>query len=173
MNTEETVPATAYEMASYVIAGIGLLLVLGLHLLPAFLAGFLVYELVHTLAPLLRATRLANVRAKLGAVALLATLVVALQGSASGVWSPSYTAGPAAFRHCSRRWQRSSTARVRLCPRGCPSICPTGWKRYRAASRPGCVPMPTSYSSSEGRPAARELMSWSAWFLALLFPCRK
>jgi predicted PurR-regulated permease PerM len=80
MNTDETVPATAYERASYVISGAGLLLVLALHLLPAFVAGFLVYELVHTLAPLLRATRLANVRAKLAAVALLATFVIALLG---------------------------------------------------------------------------------------------
>ncbi len=55
-----------------------MLLILGLHLLPAFLAGFLVYELVHILAPVFRITRLSGKRAKLVVVALLAGLVVLL-----------------------------------------------------------------------------------------------
>lgn len=84
MNTGETVAANRYEVASYVIVGVGLLLVMTLHLLPALIAGLLVYELVHTLAPLLRATRLANVRAKLTAVALLSTGVITLLGF--GIW---------------------------------------------------------------------------------------
>lgn len=84
MNTGKTVAANRYEVASYMIAGVGLLLVMTLHILPALIAGFLVYELVHTLAPLLRATRLANVRAKLTAVALLATVVITLLGF--GIW---------------------------------------------------------------------------------------
>jgi len=48
MNTGKAVAANRYEVASYVIAGVGLLLVMTLHLLPALIAGFLVYELVHT-----------------------------------------------------------------------------------------------------------------------------
>jgi predicted PurR-regulated permease PerM len=80
MNTGSPVAANRYEVASYVIAGVGLVLVMTLHLLPALIAGFLVYELVHTLAPLFRATRLANVRAKLAAVAVLATVVMTLLG---------------------------------------------------------------------------------------------
>lgn len=84
MNRDNTAAANRYEVASYVIAGVGLLLVMTLHLLPALISGLLVYELIHTLAPLLRATRLANVRAKLAAVALLATVVITLLGL--GIW---------------------------------------------------------------------------------------
>lgn len=91
MDTGKTVAANRYEVASYVIAGVGLLIVMTLHLLPALISGFLVYELVHTLAPLLRATRLANVRAKLIAVSLLATVVITLLGF--GIW------GMIAFLH--------------------------------------------------------------------------
>ena len=85
LNTNNPTATNRCEVASYVIAGIGLLLVMSLHLLPALIAGFLVYELVHTLAPLLRATRLANVRAKLTAVALLATGVITFLGFS--IWS--------------------------------------------------------------------------------------
>lgn len=84
MNTGDTAAANRYEVASYLIAGVGLLLVMKLHLLPALIAGLLVYELVHILAPVLRATRLGDVRAKIAAVALLATGVIALLGL--GVW---------------------------------------------------------------------------------------
>ena len=76
--------AGGYETASYVIAGVGLLFVVKLHLLPALIAGFLVYELVHTLAPILRATRLGGVRAKIVAVAILASAIIALLGL--GIW---------------------------------------------------------------------------------------
>ena len=84
MTTGNSAAANRYEVASYVIVGLGLLLILRLHLLPALIAGLLVYELVHTLAPLLRATRLATVRAKITAVALLATVVITLLGF--GIW---------------------------------------------------------------------------------------
>jgi predicted PurR-regulated permease PerM len=52
-----------------------LVLVLKLHLLPALLAGLLVYELVHLGAPLFGA-RVSGVRAKQATVLLLATLVI-------------------------------------------------------------------------------------------------
>ncbi len=54
-----------------------LLLALWLHLLPALLAGLLVYELVHVLAPLLR-RRLSDERSRLVAVVLLASLIVGI-----------------------------------------------------------------------------------------------
>lgn len=65
-----------YEAAAPVLMGIGLILSLQLHLLPALLAGLLVYALVHVLAA--RLVRLTDRpgRAKLAVVALLATLVV-------------------------------------------------------------------------------------------------
>jgi predicted PurR-regulated permease PerM len=69
-------PPLRYEIAAWVIAACLLILTLQLRLLPALLAGLLVYELVHVIAP-----RLAPARAgggKLAAVALLAVGVVGL-----------------------------------------------------------------------------------------------
>ncbi len=66
----------SHEITAWILSGTALFLVLRLHLLPAFLTGLLVYELVHVLAPLLRITRLGRKRAKLAVVALLATLIV-------------------------------------------------------------------------------------------------
>jgi predicted PurR-regulated permease PerM len=67
-----------YEITAWVIIGLSLLLVLKLRLLSALLAGLLVYELVHLAVPLLRIGILSRTRAKLLAVTLLATLIVAL-----------------------------------------------------------------------------------------------
>lgn len=61
--------------AAWLLTGLALFLLLRLHLLPALLAGLLVYELVHLAAPLLE-RRLSNQRAKLAAVALLAIGIV-------------------------------------------------------------------------------------------------
>lgn len=55
---------------------IGLLAAVKLHLLPALLAGLLVYELVHLLAPRLRLWRLSHDTSKVMAVAVLSTIVV-------------------------------------------------------------------------------------------------
>lgn len=68
---------TPYDVTAWVLAAAALLLVLTLRLLPALLAGLLVYELVHLTAPLLRVGRLSRGRARLVVVALLATLIVA------------------------------------------------------------------------------------------------
>jgi predicted PurR-regulated permease PerM len=68
---------SAVELASYILAAAALLLVLRLHLLTAFLAGLLVFELVHILAPMLQ-RRLFGGRARLVAVALLSTVIVGL-----------------------------------------------------------------------------------------------
>ncbi len=65
-----------HEITAWILAGAALFLVLRLHLLPAFLTGLLVYELVHILAPLLRITRLSKKRAKLAVIALLASLII-------------------------------------------------------------------------------------------------
>jgi predicted PurR-regulated permease PerM len=70
-------PSRAVRLASYVLAGIALLLVLKLHLLSALLAGLLVYELVQTISPLLE-RRLSGTRARMVVVALLGAVVVAL-----------------------------------------------------------------------------------------------
>ena len=46
--------ASKHEIAAWILAGFSLVLVLKLRVLPALLAGLLVYQLVHTLAPRLR-----------------------------------------------------------------------------------------------------------------------
>src|SRR5438105_3098211 len=63
-----------HAIASWVIAGVVLLLVLHVHLLPALLGGLLVYELVHIIAPRLRLAHAGRVTA----VALIATVIVVL-----------------------------------------------------------------------------------------------
>ena len=68
-------PTHRIQQASWLFAALALILLLQLHLLPALLAGLLVYELVHLTAPLLE-RRLSGVRAKQTAVALLAAIVV-------------------------------------------------------------------------------------------------
>src|SRR4051812_30080914 len=65
----------AVEVASWVLAGVLLGGVLGLHLLPGLFAGLLVYELVHVIAPLL-ARKLPSERARLAAVIVLSTSIV-------------------------------------------------------------------------------------------------
>jgi predicted PurR-regulated permease PerM len=69
---------SGYDIAAWLLSGAALILILRLRLLPAFLTGFLVYELVHILTPFFRITRLSGKRAKLVVVALLASLVVLL-----------------------------------------------------------------------------------------------
>jgi predicted PurR-regulated permease PerM len=67
--------ASVCTYASWILAGLALVLVLVLHLLPAMLAGMLVYELVHLLAPTV-STRFSHQRARLMAVLVLASVVV-------------------------------------------------------------------------------------------------
>jgi hypothetical protein len=69
-------PPLRYEIAAWVIAGCLLGLALHLRLLPALLAGLLVYELVHVIAPRLPLARAGG--GKLAAVTLLAVAIVAL-----------------------------------------------------------------------------------------------
>jgi predicted PurR-regulated permease PerM len=68
-------PTHRIQQVSWIIAALALLLVLELHLLPALLAGLLVYELVHLTAPLLE-NRLSGLRAKQAAVIFLAVMVI-------------------------------------------------------------------------------------------------
>lgn len=68
------------EAAAWILAGITLVAVLKLHLLPALIIGFLIYELVHVIAPLLE-KKLSNGKAKVTAVAILSTIVVVVISS--------------------------------------------------------------------------------------------
>ncbi|HKT27029.1 AI-2E family transporter [Dyella sp.] len=69
--------ARGIRIASYVMAALALVLVLRLHLLPALLAGLLVYELVHAMTPLL-GRRISGERARLVVVTVLGVIVVGL-----------------------------------------------------------------------------------------------
>jgi predicted PurR-regulated permease PerM len=74
------------DVAAWLLTGLALLAVLGLHLLPALLAGLLVYEIVHVLAPQLGVLRVRRANAKLVAVGVLATLIIlALVAAGFGV----------------------------------------------------------------------------------------
>jgi len=66
------------EIASYILAGVALITILLAHLIPALLAGLLIYQLVHALAPRIKLQRLHGKRARLVVVALLATAVTAV-----------------------------------------------------------------------------------------------
>lgn len=65
------------ELASYLLTAVALLAVLHLHLLPALLAGMLIYELVHMIAPRLE-SHLSSLRAKQVVVVLLSAALVSL-----------------------------------------------------------------------------------------------
>lgn len=67
----------AITWASYVLVAAGLLLVLTLRMLPALIAGLLVFELVQSIAPLL-GRRLSGDRARVLVVGLLGIIVVGL-----------------------------------------------------------------------------------------------
>jgi predicted PurR-regulated permease PerM len=68
---------TKHDIAAWLLIGIAMLFVLKLHLLPALLAGLLVYELILMLTPRI-ARKLPGARAKLIAIAILATIIVGL-----------------------------------------------------------------------------------------------
>jgi predicted PurR-regulated permease PerM len=65
------------DIASYVLAGVALAIVLWLRMLPALFAGLLVYELVQTISPRL-GRNLSGDRARVLVVALLGAVVVGL-----------------------------------------------------------------------------------------------
>jgi predicted PurR-regulated permease PerM len=70
--------ALSYDIASWILMGVALLLALPLHLLPALLAGLSVYELVQLLAGALQVFRIHHKQGKLAAVGILAVAVVLL-----------------------------------------------------------------------------------------------
>ncbi|MCW8809142.1 MAG: hypothetical protein OQK79_13695 [Rhodanobacter sp.] len=67
----------AIRVASYLLAAMALLMTLGLHMLPALLAGLLAFELVQSMSPLL-GQRISGDRARMLVVAVLGAIVVGL-----------------------------------------------------------------------------------------------
>jgi predicted PurR-regulated permease PerM len=74
---EIRLPPSSSEIASWILAGIALFLVLQLHVLAALVGGLAVYEIVHILARRLRFIRGRRETGKFVAVGLLAVLIVA------------------------------------------------------------------------------------------------
>jgi len=70
--------ARACDVAAWMLAATGLLLILVLHLVPALLSGLLIYELVRVLTPWLHIGRIRGRQARLAAVALLVLVIAAL-----------------------------------------------------------------------------------------------
>lgn len=78
MNT--LAPATTVsrlDVTAWVLIGLGLLLVLQFHLLPALLGGLLVFELVRVLTPLVMRAAIGNDWARIIVVVLISVLVIA------------------------------------------------------------------------------------------------
>jgi predicted PurR-regulated permease PerM len=73
------------QVASYLLAGAALLLILQAGLLASLYSGLLVYALVHLIAPAL-SSRMSNQRARLISVAALGSVIVLLL--TMGVWMP-------------------------------------------------------------------------------------
>ncbi|MSQ73662.1 MAG: AI-2E family transporter [Betaproteobacteria bacterium] len=71
-------PPLRYDIAAWLIVALGLVFALSGHLLPALLAGLLVYELVRVLAPRLPYGRAHGERARQVAIGVLAISVVAV-----------------------------------------------------------------------------------------------
>src|ERR1700682_2482455 len=120
--SQERIPSFAYTIAAWVLTGVALALILLLHLLPALLAGMLVYELVHLMEPAIH-KRFPERRETLIAVGLL-----------------SSTAMREAFRHFWQRWQRSSRARRRRCRSGWSGKCRLIQTMSRKRRSSGCAP---------------------------------
>ena len=73
---------TRFEIAAWLMMAAGLLLTLGLHLMPALLAGLLVVQVVHMLAPRFVIGRLDHVWAKVLVVSLITLVVLGVLGGA-------------------------------------------------------------------------------------------
>jgi predicted PurR-regulated permease PerM len=69
---------TRYEWTAYAIMASLIVAALSLRLMPALLAGLLIFEIVHTLAPRVVGRTLSAARARLVAVSLLALLVIGI-----------------------------------------------------------------------------------------------
>ena len=75
--------ASRYQIAAWVIVGVGLILSLALHLLPALLAGLLVVQLVSLLAPRFVIGRLDHSWARVLVVSLITLIVLGALGGLS------------------------------------------------------------------------------------------
>ena len=73
-------PVTRYQIAAWLLMAAGLLLTLKLHLLPSLLAGLLMVQLVHLLAPRIVIGRLNHTWAKVLVISLITLVVLGVLG---------------------------------------------------------------------------------------------
>ncbi|WP_310447278.1 AI-2E family transporter [Thiobacillus sp.] len=74
------IPASRYQIAAWLLMATGLLLTLKLHLLPSLLAGLLMVQVVHLLAPRIVIGRLSHTWAKVLVVSLITLIVLGVLG---------------------------------------------------------------------------------------------
>ena len=82
MHMYKVIKPTSHEYAAWTLAVLSVVFVLHVHLLPALIAGLLVYELVHAIFPLF-ARQLSTRRAKFLAVIFVALIVIGAVTAAS------------------------------------------------------------------------------------------
>lgn len=75
-NVEMNKHVSSHDIAAWILTGVALLVIVKTHLLPALLAGLLVYELTNILVQGIHLRRLAGYRVRVVAVSLLAIVVV-------------------------------------------------------------------------------------------------
>ena len=92
--------ATKYEWAAWGLMALALVFTLYARLLPALLAGLLVYELVVMLAPRFVSNKLTHSRAKMVVVALISAAVLAALIGAVMARSPTTRPRAAATPRC-------------------------------------------------------------------------
>jgi predicted PurR-regulated permease PerM len=78
--TNSLTPASRYQIAAWLMMAVGLLLILYLRLLPALLAGLLVVQLVHLLAPRFVIGKLSHTWSKVLVVSLITLIVLGALG---------------------------------------------------------------------------------------------
>lgn len=79
-------PVTRYQIAAWLMMAVGLILTLTLHLLPIFLSGLLMVQLVHMFAPRFVIGKLSHTWSKVMVVSLVTLVVLgALGGATAGV----------------------------------------------------------------------------------------
>jgi predicted PurR-regulated permease PerM len=81
--TDILMPVTRYQIAAWLMMAIGLLVVLHVRLLPALLAGLLVVQLVHLLAPRFVIGKLSHTWSKVLVVSLITLVVLGALGGAT------------------------------------------------------------------------------------------
>ena len=122
MSTSVTPPVTRTDIVAWGISALALGLVIALGLLPALLAGLLVFELINLLTPWLRLRALGRDGPRLLAVTLIATAVVAaLVGAVLGLASFLRYSGESLPILMQKMAQIVEDARARL---------PPGWLAY-------------------------------------------